>query len=172
MKRSNNERAHPREVAYTPIGRNVLFVGLITHVAALFLAMTGLPGVRSWYYFLHISCWVLLVVGLYAELYDREYRPAREYRYYLLSILAIVPIVGPLMTLIALYLMTGGGKEAPFSFFGMIASFLRLRANSIVILLSLLLLSALFVFLYSSHDPYFKRPHGKVASSIFPMCPD
>lgn len=71
------------------------------------------------------------------------------------------------MILIALYSMTGAGKKAPFSFFGMIASFLRLRANGIVLLLSLLLLSALFVFIYSTHDPYFKRARGKRVSNGF-----
>ena len=166
MKRSPKERAQTREVAYTSLGRNVLFLGLVTHVAALFLAMTPDFGVRFYFYSLYIFCWVLLIVGLYAELHDRAYRPSGDYRFYLLSLLAIFPIVGPLMTLIGLYSMTGAGEKAPFSFFGMIASFLRLRANSIVILLFLLLLSALFVFIYSTHDPYFKRARGNRVSSM------
>lgn len=151
------ERGPKREVAYTPIGRNALFVGLVLHVAALCLAMMPDFGVRFYFYSLYLLYWALLIVGLYAELYDRGYRPAREYRFYLLSFLAIFPIVGPLLILIALYSMAGAGEKAPFSFFGMIASFLRLRANGIVLLLSLLLLSALFMFIYSTHDPYFKR---------------
>jgi hypothetical protein len=160
------ESAQKREVAYTPLGRNALFIGLVTHVAALFLAMTPDFGVRFYFFSLQILSWVLLIVGLHAELSDRGYRPFGDYRFFLLSFLAIFPIVGPLMILIALYLLTGAGKKAPFSFFGMIASFLRLRASSIVILLSLLLLSALFVFIYSTHDPYFKRARGKRGSSI------
>jgi hypothetical protein len=160
------ERRTKREVAYTPIGRNALFVALVTHAAALFLAMTGLPGVVSWFYSLYLSGWALLIVGLHAELRDRGYRPVRDYRFYLLAFLAIFPIVGPLVALIALSLMTGIGKETPFSFFGMIASFLRLRANSIVILLSVLLLFALFAFIYSSRDPYFKRAREKRGPSM------
>lgn len=159
------ERAQTREVAYTPIGRNALFVGLVLHVAALCLAMMPDFGVRFYFYSLYLLSWALLIAGMFTELRDRGYRPSGDYRLYLLSILAIVPIVGPLATLIALYLITGGGKEAPFSLLGMIGSFLRLRASGIAILILFLILSALFAFIYSTHDPYFKRVRGKRVSN-------
>jgi uncharacterized membrane protein len=160
------ERGPKREVAYTPVGRNSLFVGLVTHVAALYLSMTPDFGIRFYFYLLYLSGWALLIVGMFAELHDRGHRPAGNFRFYLVSFLAIFPIVGPLTVLIALYLMTGTAKTAPFSPLGMIGSFLRLRASGIVIVLALLLLSALFVFIYSTHDPYFKRVREKRASSI------
>lgn len=159
------EKDQKREVAYTPIGRNLLFIGLLTHLGALFLAMTGLPGIDSHLYFLYISFWLLLIVGLYTELLDRGYRPARDYRFYLLALLAIYPVVGPLTTFMALYLLAGPGKKAPFSISGMIGSFFRLRASGSFLLLTLLLLFALFAFIYSTHDPYFKRVRGKRVSS-------
>lgn len=159
------EREQKREVAYTPIGRNLLFIGLLTHLGALFLAMTGLPGIDSHFHFLYIFFWALLIVGLYAELLDRGYRPSRDYRFYLLALLAAFPIVGPLTTLIALYSLAGPGNNMPFSISGMIGSFFRLRANGVPLLIALLLLFALFAFIYSTHDPYFKRVRGKRVSS-------
>ena len=160
------KEAQRRQVAYTPVGRNTLFVGLVTHVAALSLAMTPDFGIRFYFHLLYLSGWALLIVGMYAELDDRGRRPAGDFRFYLVSLLAILPIVGPLAVLVALYLLAGTAKTAPFSPLGMVGSFLRLRASGVVVVLALLILSALFAYIYSTHDPYFKRVREKRGSSI------
>jgi hypothetical protein len=165
------ETLERRDVAYTAVGRNLLFVGLVTHVAALFLSMTPDFGIRSYFYFLYLSSWALSVAGLFLEMRDRGYRPAREVRFLLLSLVALLPFIGPLTAWIALYLLAGTRKTTPFSLFGMIASFFRLRASGAVLLITLLLLSALFAFIYSTHDPYFKRVREKRGTSMERISP-
>lgn len=56
-----------REIAYTKFGRNALFAGLISHVAALLAAMMPSPG-SAFFKIVYSFAWLALILGAYVEL--------------------------------------------------------------------------------------------------------
>lgn len=153
------------EIAYTTFGRNVLVIGLISHVAALLVAMMPASGDGSFFSMLYPFYWITIVSSVYKELRDRGYRPSGNWRFYILMAATVIPILGPMTALMTLYGMQESNKIKQEKPKGFLASFLRLRANMLVIFLFLVIVFILFAVMFSRNNPYFKR---KAADSILP----
>lgn len=145
------------EIAYTTFGRNTLVIGLISHVTALLVAMMPASGAGSFLSVLYPFYWITIVSSVYKELRDRGYRPSGNWRFYILMAATVIPILGPMTALMTLYGMQESNKIKQEKPKGFLASFLRLRANSLLIFLFILILFILFAVILSRNDPYFKR---------------
>jgi hypothetical protein len=103
-----------------------------------------------------LSCF-LLVFGAYAELKNRGYCPLRDWRFYVIAVVTVFPVLGPLIVLGLLYSFQKSGQEARVSVSGLFPAMLRLQANVLVLFGLIILLFLLFAVIHSRHDPYFKK---------------
>lgn len=165
-----------REIAYTPVGRNALVIGLICHIAALLAGMMTSYGGNLFFMAVYPLSWGLLAAGGYTESRHRGLATWTSQRFYLIAMVPLFPIAGPLA---ALWLIYGApGKESHSgSFAGFIPAFLRLKGNSLIIFAVILLLFLAFIVIRSQDDPYFKRRTPRSASmplflNGFPPYPD
>jgi hypothetical protein len=145
------------KIAYTTFGRNALFIGLISHIAALLLGMMPVSGAGSLFGILYVFYWITFISGMYKELRNRGYRPSGNLRFYIVVAATVIPILGPMTALMMLYSMQENNKAQQDKSPGFLPSILRLRANSLLIFLFILILFILFAVILSRNDPYFKR---------------
>lgn len=148
------------EIAYTKFGRNALFIGLISHVAALLAAMMPSPG-SAFFKIVYSFAWLALILGAYVELENRGYWPFGNWRFYIIAAVNAFPFIGPLIAFLVLYRLQRGGEEERVRVCGMFASVLRLRANLLVLFIFIVILFILFAVILSRHDPYFKKANLK-----------
>lgn len=135
-------------------------MGLISHVVALIPAM--LPA--SSYDFFSIVYpfyWSAFTLGVYIELKNRGCSPFKNWRFYIIAVIAVLPIIGPLTGLFMLYTLQGDKKVEQFTVWGMFTSVLRLKANLLVIFLLIVILFVLFALTQQQNDPYFKKVRMK-----------
>ncbi len=149
------------DIASTPLGRNSLFIALIAHTAALIVAMMPLGGADFFFGITYPLYFLTFVLGLFAELIDSGYRTFGNWRFYLASIAAIFPIIGPLMALSMLYNLKCGKSTERSRFGGAFMAIMRLRANAGVIALSILMLFILFALSIRQNDSYFRKANVK-----------
>ncbi len=147
------------EIADTRIGRNALFSGLISHVAAILVAMMAVSGRDRFFGMVFVLACLLLITGAFAELKNRGYRPFIEWRFYLIAAVTVFPLLGPLMVLGLLYGFRKSGPEQRAGLSGLPAAFFRLRADGLILFLLVVFLLVLFVFTGSRDDPYYKKRH-------------
>ncbi len=145
------------EIAYTSIGRNMLFTGLISHVAAILVATMAASGRDHFFGFVYLFSCLLLVAGAFAELKKKGYRPLIEWRFYVIAALTVFPLLGPLMVLGLVYSIPKSGQEERVSLSGLLPAFFRFRANGVVLFLLMIFLFVLFLFASRQDDPYFKK---------------
>jgi hypothetical protein len=145
------------EIAYTALGRNALFAGLISHVAALLVAMLSASGREHFFGIVLSFACLALMTGAYAELRDRGRRPLSNWRFYAAAAATVIPLLGPLAVLGVLYHLQPEGQEQKGGLSGPLGAFFRLKANALVIFLLLALLLILFVVTNSQDDPYYKK---------------
>lgn len=151
-----------REIAYTTFGRNVLFAGLVSHVAALLAGMMSEAGAYDFFSIVYPFYWAAFILGVYSEFKNRGCRPFVNWRFYIIAVAAVLPIIGPLTGLFALYALQGDKNVEQFKLWGMFTSVLRLKANLLVIFLLIAILFALFALTQQQNDPYFKKVRQKV----------
>lgn len=145
------------EIAYTKIGRNALFAGLISHVAAILVAMMSASGKEHFFGIVFFFSCLLLVVGAFAELKNRGYHPFIEWRFYVIAAVTVFPLLGPFIVLGLLYSFQKSGEEGRVGLSGLFPALFRLRANGLVLILLIVFLLILFVFTGSQDDPYYKK---------------
>ena len=146
-----------REIAYTTFGRNALLAGLISHAAALLVEMTTAAGGELYFTIVYPSAWLVLIVAAYAELKNRGYDPAGDWRFYGIAIVTIIPLIGPFTLLVGLFRFQKSGQDEPVKISGLFSAMLRLKANALLLFGVIILLFLLFAVLHSKEDPYFKR---------------
>jgi hypothetical protein len=148
------------DIAYTPLGRNALFTGLIGHGAALLVGMMSASGGERFFGIVFPLACLALLLGGYAELKRVERRPWRDWRLYGIAAATVIPVLGPFVVLGLLFgfqRKAQGERVGPLGLFPALA---RLRANGLVLFLWIVFLVLLFVFTGSRDDPYFKRHRG------------
>jgi|WetSurMetagenome_2_1015567.scaffolds.fasta_scaffold128022_3 hypothetical protein len=145
------------EIAYTNIGRNALFAGLICHIAAFLVGMLSASGMDCFFCIVFFLSCFFLVAGAYAELKQRGCRPLRAWRFHVSVVVAALPLLGPFIVFALLYDFQKSGQEKRGGLFGLFPAIFRLKANVLVISLLLVLLVILFVFTNSRDDPYYKK---------------
>lgn len=150
-----------REIAYTTFGRNLLFAGLISHIAALIASMMSGAGAYGFFSIVYPFYWSVFILGVFTELRNRGYRPFGIWRFYLIAAAAVFPIIGPLTAFFMLYMLQGDRGDEQFKLWGMFTSVLRLRANLLVIFFLITILFALFAITLQQNDPYFKKARLK-----------
>jgi|LAHQ01.1.fsa_nt_gb hypothetical protein len=145
------------EIAYTPLGRNALFTGLIGHGAALLVGiMPAAGGERFFGIVFPLACLALLLGG-YAELKRGGRCPLSDWRFYGIAAATVVPVLGPFVVLGLLFGFQNGVKGERIGPLGLFPALVRLRANGLVLFLWIVFLVVLFAFTGSRDDPYFKR---------------
>jgi uncharacterized membrane protein len=164
------------EIAYTSIGRNALFTGLISHVAAILVAMMSASGKDHFFGVVFFFSCLLLVVGAFAELKSRGHRPLIEWRFYVIAAVTVFPLLGPLIVLGLVYSIPKSGEERRVSLSGLLPAFFRLRANGLVLFLLIVFLLILFFSASRQDDPYFKKryrndPHRNLPKSVLAAGP-
>ncbi len=145
------------EIAYTPFGRNVLVAGLIVHVAAILVGMMSAAGADMFFKVVYPFSCLALIAGAYVELRHRGGRPLNAWRFYLIAMAAVFPVLGPLIVLCMIYSFPQGETEAQGNLSGLFPAMLKLRANVLMVFVLLILLFLLFAVISSKNDPYFKR---------------
>lgn len=150
-----------REIAYTTFGRNALFAGLISHVAALIVAMMSGAGAYGFFSVVYPLYWSAFILGVYIELKNRGCRPFENWRFYIIAVAAVLPIIGPLTGLFMLYALQGDKNVEQFKLWGMFSSVFRLKASLLVIFLIITILFVLFALTQQQNDPYFKKVRQK-----------
>jgi predicted membrane channel-forming protein YqfA (hemolysin III family) len=163
------------EIAYTSIGRNTLFAGLISHIAAILVAMMSASGREHFFCVVFFLSSIIFVAGAFAELKNRGYRPFLEWRLYVITAVTVLPLLGPLIILGLVYSMPKMGKEERVSLPGLLPASFRLRANGRVLFLLIVFLFILFFSASRQDDPYFKKryrndPHSNLPQSVLAAC--
>jgi len=74
-----------------------------------------------------------------------------------IAALTVFPLLGPLIVLGLLYSFQKSGQEARIGLSGMLSAILRLKANTLILFVLIIILFLLFAVIHSRHDPYFKR---------------
>lgn len=157
------------EIAYTKIGKNTLFAGLISHLAAMLVAMLSSSGTEHFFGIVFPFSSLLLIVGAFAELKNRGYAPLRNWRFYLIAAATVIPFLGPFLALGGLYRMQESAPGKSIRLTGLLPALLGLKANLLIVFLLMVLLLVLFVFTVSQDDPYYKkryRNYQKVPQSV------
>jgi hypothetical protein len=157
------------EIAHTKIGRNALFSGLISHLAALLVAMLSSSGTDYFFSIVFPFSCLLLIAGAYAELKNRGYSPFKDWRFYLIAAVTVFPLLGPFIILGLLYRFQKSGQEKRIGLSGLFTALFRLKANVLVIFLLLVFLLILFVFTNSQDDPYYKKRHQSYQNRTLPQ---
>lgn len=153
------------KIASTAVGNNAIVIGLMSHGAALLMAMMPASGAGYLFSVLYPLYWILFVLGLYKEMHQRSLSPLGAWRFYAACAATIIPILGPLAALITLYSMQGNSTVKQDRSPGFFSSLAGLRANSLLIVLFVVILFLLFAMMSIRNDPYFKR---RVVDGILP----
>jgi hypothetical protein len=157
------------EIAYTSFGRNALFAGLISHVAAFLVAMLSASGTEHFFGIVFLLSCLFLMAGAYVELINRGYSPLKDWRFYVIAAVTVLPALGPLMVLGLLYSFRKSGQEKRVGLSGLFSALFRLRANVLVLFLLMVILFILFVVTNSQDDPYYKKRHRSYQSRNLPQ---
>lgn len=145
------------DIAYTPFGRNALFTGLICHVAAILVGMMSAAGADIFFKVVYPFACLAFMAGAYVELRHRGGRPLSAWRFYLIAMASVFPVLGPFIVLCLIYSFPQDGANAHGNLSGLFPAMLKLRANALIVFVLLILLFLLFAVISSKHDPYFKR---------------
>ncbi len=145
------------EIAYTTFGRNALLIGLISHVAAILVAMTSASGGLLFFRIVFLFSCLVLVMGAYGELRNRGYNPLKDWRFHVIAALTVFPLLGPLIVSGLLYSLQKRGQEVRVRVSGLFSAIFRMKANALVLFVLIIALFLLFAVIHSRHDPYFKR---------------
>lgn len=146
-----------QEIAYTTFGRNALFAGLISHMAAILVAMMSASGAGLFFKRVFPFACLGLMIGAYAELKHRGCYPLRDLRFYVVAAVSVFPLLGPLIVLGLLYNFRKSGQGKHVGMSGLFSAFFRLKANVLVVFLLIVILFVLFAFTNSQDDPYYKK---------------
>jgi len=92
-----------REIAYTSFGGNALAAGLICHFAAILAGMMTASGADLFFKIVYPASWGLLIAGSYVELRHRGVRPLNAWRFYLIVMAVVFPLLGLLVVLGLIY---------------------------------------------------------------------
>ena len=150
-----------KEIAYSSFGRNALVIGLISHFGALLIGMIPAAGSGRLFLLLYLLYWVLFFCATGTELRARSYRPFVNTGFYIMAGAAILPMLGPFITLRMLYTMQEATDIKPPR--GLVPSILGLRANALLVFLITAVIFIMFAVLISRNDPYFQRTKMKDA---------
>jgi hypothetical protein len=156
------------EIAYTTVGRNALFTGLISHISAILAGMIPASGNDYFQIVFLFSC-LSLIVSVYVELKHRGSNPFKEGLFYTISAVNVLPLIGPFIGLGLLYRSQKteqGGLVAASGFFPAI---FRIKANILIIFLLGALLLVLFVLTSSRDGPYYERRYRNYGSRNIPQ---
>ena len=144
------------EIAYTRIGRNALFAGLLSHFAALLVAMLSAAGAHQFFSLVYPFACLALMAGVFVEWQNRDFSPLQDWRFYGAAGLAILPVLGPLLVLGLCYRFQKDGQRLQ-AMSGLPSAILRLKAHALVLLALVVILFLLLAVIQSKNDPYFKR---------------
>ena len=145
------------EIAYTALGRNALLAGLVSHLAAIVVAMMTASGANRFFSIVFPFACLALALAAYVELKNRGGAPLTDWRFYVMAAVTVFPLLGPLIVLGLLYRIPKDGEQRDIAMSGLLPAMLRLRANVLVIFALVLILFLLFAVISSKNDPYFKR---------------
>lgn len=144
------------EMARSAFGRNALTAGLICHLAAILAGMLSASGGDAFFKMVYPVSWMLLTAGGFAELRHRGIVPLKGWRFYLMALSGVFPVLGPLLVMRLIYSASGNDAETG-NLTGLFSAMLKLRANGLLILVLILSLFVLFVFLHAGSDAYFQK---------------
>lgn len=134
------------EIAYTIVGRNTLFMGLISHITAILVAMMPAPGAHRFFSIVFpISC-LFLIVAVYMELKHVGPHPLRQWPFYVTAAATIFPLIGPLFISGMLYFFLNSENRKLTKIFGFIPALFRLRTNVLMGFALIITLFILFIF--------------------------
>jgi hypothetical protein len=159
------------EIAYTNLGRNAMVTGLVSHVAALLVAMLPAPGTALFFSIVFPFSCLALIVGAYVELKNRGYYPLEDWRFYLIAAVTVFPLIGPLTVSGLLYSFQKSGQETCVGLSGLFSAMFRLKANALILFSLIIILFLIFAVIQSQHDPYFQknRQNRNLSQHEFPV---
>jgi hypothetical protein len=145
------------EIAYTTFGRNALVAGLTGHVAAILAGMMSASGTDIFFKVVYPFSCLAFMVGAYAELLHRGAHPFSTWRFYLIAMACVFPVLGPLIVFGLIYSFPRDDAKAQGNLAGLFPAILKLRANALMVFVLLIVLFFLFAVISGKNDPYFKR---------------
>jgi hypothetical protein len=114
------------------------------------------------------SCF-LLIVGAYTELKHRGYYPLRDWRFYVIAAVTVLPVLGPFIVLGLLYNFQKSGQEKRVGMSSLFPAIFRLKANALVLFLLIVFLLVLFVVTNSQDEPYYKKRYRNYQNRNLPQ---
>lgn len=141
-------------IAKTLSGNNTIGIGLITHFTAILIAMIPLGGVDNVITYIYVTGSLLLSLGIFVELFDKQKNIFKNWHFYAASALSLLAFIGPLFSCWILYILSKGEKK---SVGGFIASLFALKVHPIVLLIWTIAMGITLAILFQQHDPYFSH---------------
>jgi hypothetical protein len=117
------------------------------------------------------SC-IFLIIGAYAELKNRDRRPFKVWRFYVMAAATVLPFIGPFLVFWLLYSFQNKGQKISLGFFGFFPVLFKLKANVLIIFLLFVILFVLFFLINRKDDPYYNKqryrhnPNGNLPQSV------
>jgi hypothetical protein len=145
------------EIAYTTFGKNALLTGLISHAAAILVALMSTSGAELFFIIVFPFSCLALIIGAYEELKTEGCCPLRVRRFYVIAAATVFPVLGPFIVSGLLCSLQKSRQEARVCVSDLFSAIFRLKANALVLFVLILSLFLLFAVIHSRHDPYFKR---------------
>lgn len=133
------------EIAHTTVGRNGLFLGLISHITAILVAMMPAPGSAQFFEIVFpVSC-LFLIIAIYSEFRHRGFNTIKQWRFYVAAAAAAIPLLGPLFVSGVLYGFQKSEDARLTKIFGFIPALFKLRGNMLTGFALIVALLILFV---------------------------
>ena len=141
-------------IAKTVIGNNVIGIGLITHLTAIIIAMIPLQGTDTFITSIYVTGSLLISLGVFIELYDKQENIFKNWHFYAASALSLLAFIGPLFSCWILYILN---EEKNISVGGFITSLLALKVHPVILLILSITIGISLTILFQQNDPYFSH---------------
>lgn len=142
-------------IAKTVIGNNALGLGLITHIMAIIIAMIPFQGTDSVITYTYVAGSLLLSIGIFIELVDKQESVLKNWHFYAASALSLLAFIGPLFSCWILYAMSDEINKQPKTAGGFITALFALKIHPIVLLIWSITIATALATAVQQHDPYF-----------------
>jgi hypothetical protein len=118
-----------QEIAYTTFGRNSLFLGLLSHIAAILVVMMSASGTAQFFNIVFPASCLFLIIATHREFKHRGAHPFKQWLFYVAAVVTIVPLIGPILVSGILYGFQSSKNTKLVGMLGFVPALFRLRTN-------------------------------------------
>lgn len=145
-------------IAKTFLGNNLLGLGLISHFTAMIIGMLAIQNAGVISAVLYFVGYLFFMLGIFLELQTQQNTVLKNWHFYTSSVLALFPIVGPIITFVLLYKVHNARSQQSKTLTGFITSIFALKVHPILLMIWSITIAIALAFTFQQHDPYFSYP--------------